>query len=286
LESTPATDDADDGWPRLLAAARDPRPRASCGAAVAAVVAPALLDLYAPLLEAPRDGLLLVGHLGQSLDGFIATEGGDSRFITGHDNILHLHRMRALCDAVIVGAGTVAADDPRLTTREVEGPNPLRVVLDPRRRLGPRHQVFTDRAAPTLLVHGTDAAAAAPAGVETLALPRGLADGGLDLRALVAALRARGCRRAFVEGGARTVAGFLQAGLLARLQVAVAPLLIGSGRPSIRLPAAASLAECLRTGHRVFRMGTDVLFDLDLDRAQRREGGAPSAERAGLQRIV
>jgi riboflavin-specific deaminase-like protein len=285
LESTRRADHDDDGWPRLLAAARDTAPRAPSTSAAPAV-APALLDLYAPLLEAPRDGLLLVGHLGQSLDGFIATEGGDSRFITGHDNILHLHRMRALCDAVIVGAGTVAADDPRLTTREVAGPNPLRVVLDPRRRLGPRHQVFTDRAAPTLLVHGTGVAAAAPPGVEALALPVGAADGGLDLQALVEALRARGCRRGFVEGGARTVAGFLQAGLLARLQVAVAPLLIGSGRPSIRLPAAASLAECLRTGHRVFRMGTDVLFDLDLDRAQRRAGGMPSAERPGLQRIV
>ena len=77
----------------------------------------------------------VVALLGQSLDGFIATESGDSRFVTGRDNILHLHRMRAICDAVVVGAGTVAADDPQLTTRKVTGPHPLRVVLDPSRRL-------------------------------------------------------------------------------------------------------------------------------------------------------
>jgi diaminohydroxyphosphoribosylaminopyrimidine deaminase / 5-amino-6-(5-phosphoribosylamino)uracil reductase len=190
--------------------------------------------------------------------------------------------MRALCDAVIVGAGTVAADDPRLTTREVPGPNPLRVVLDPRRRLDASRRLFTDRAAPTLLVHAASVAGAPPSGIETLALPVG--PGGLDLVALVAALRARGCRRLFVEGGARTVASFLQAGLLSRLQIAVAPLLIGAGRPTIRLPGSLSLSDCLRARHRVFRMGTDVLFDLDL--AQRRDGGTPCVETRGLQQVV
>ena len=241
-----------------------------------------LLELYRPLFEAAPGAAVIVGHLGQSLDGFIATESGDSRFVTGPDNILHLHRMRALCDAVIVGAGTVAADDPQLTTREVPGPNPLRVVLDPRRRLAATRRLFTDRASPTLLVHAVDVAAAAPAGVETLALAAG-ADG-LDLVALVAALQARGCRRLFVEGGARTVSGFVQAGLLSRLQLAVAPLLIGAGRPTIRLPGSMSLSDCLRAQHRVFRMGTDVLFDLDL--AQRRDGGAPCVDTRGLQQVV
>ena len=77
-------------------------------------------------------------YVASSLDGFIATPGGDSRFVTGPDNILHLHRMRALSDAVVVGAQTVAADDPRLTTRMVPGDSPVRVVLDPRRRLSAR----------------------------------------------------------------------------------------------------------------------------------------------------
>ncbi len=241
-----------------------------------------LLELYRPLLEAAPPRAMIVGHLGQSLDGFIATESGDSRFVTGPDNIVHLHRMRALCDAVIVGAATVAADDPQLTTREVPGPNPLRVVLDPRRRLPASHRIFTDRAAPTLLVHAADVAAAAPAGVGTLAIVTGAA--GLDLAALVAALQSRGCRRLFIEGGACTVSGFLQAGLLSRLQIAVAPLLIGAGRPTIRLPGSLSLGACLRARHRVFRMGSDVLFDLDL--AQRRDGGTPSVEARGLQQVV
>ena len=79
----------------------------------------ALIDLYLPICGATDAHPITVGHLGQSLDGFIATHSGESQFATGEENILHLHRMRALCDAVVVGAGTVAADDPQLTTRYV-----------------------------------------------------------------------------------------------------------------------------------------------------------------------
>jgi riboflavin biosynthesis pyrimidine reductase len=72
----------------------------------------------------------------------------------------------------------------------------------------------------------------------------------------------RGCRRVLVEGGGVTVSKFLKANLLDRLQVAVAPFIIGEGRPAIRLPGPAALSDCERPRHRVFRMGDDVLFEL------------------------
>ena len=110
----------------------------------------AMLDLYLPICGGTRTRPITVGHLGQSLDGFIATHSGESQWVTGRENILHLHRLRALSDAVIVGAGTIATDDPQLTTRLVPGPNPLRVVLDPARRLEGHHRVFNDASAETL----------------------------------------------------------------------------------------------------------------------------------------
>jgi riboflavin biosynthesis pyrimidine reductase len=91
----------------------------------------------------------------------------------------------------------------------------------------------------------------------------GTADG-VDLAALMQMLRARGCRRVFVEGGGVTVSMFLEANLLDRLQMAIAPLLIGDGRPAIRLTPRAALGDCHRPRYRVFRMGGDVLFDCEL----------------------
>jgi riboflavin biosynthesis pyrimidine reductase len=87
---------------------------------------------------------------------------------------------------------------------------------------------------------------------------------GIDLEDLLTQLWARGCRRVFVEGGGITVSAFLQAGLLDRLHIAVAPLLIGEGRRALRLPASDRLAQCLRPSTRVFAMGSDMLYDCDL----------------------
>jgi riboflavin-specific deaminase-like protein len=222
----------------------------------------ALIDLYLPICTAR---FLTVGHLGQSLDGFIATHAGESQYVTGEENILHLHRMRALCDAVVVGAGTIAADDPQLTTRHVSGPSPLRVVLDPTRRLADHYRVFNDDAAETLYVcaRSFTRPGETHVGRATVVAVADSADG-VEAAAVLRVLRERGCRRVFVEGGGVTVSMFLEANLLDRLQIAIAPLLIGDGRPAIRLLPRTALSDCHRPRYRVFRMGADVLFDCEL----------------------
>ena len=228
-----------------------------------------LIDLYLPFCSATAENPITLAHLGQSLDGFIATHTGESQWVTGHENVVHMHRMRALCDAVIVGPGTVAADDPRLTTRLVPGTNPLRVILDPDRRLDSQHRVFNDGAADTLYVCSSGLV---KRGEERFGQAAILAvessDDGVDLAELIRLLRARKMTRIFVEGGGVTVSLFLQAGLVDRLHLAIAPFLIGDGRAAIRLPAPAALGDCLRPAHRVFRMGGDVLFDCDLRKRQ------------------
>jgi len=245
----------------------------------------AFLELYLTICSATMARPMTIGHLGQSLDGFIATHSGESRWVTGRENILHVHRLRALCDAVVVGAGTVAADDPLLTTRLVPGPSPVRVILDPGRRLGEEHRVFNDRTAPTLYVCARSLVRSGECSVGRASIVGidGSPDDGIDLGQLIHLLRGRGCKRIFVEGGGVTVSIFLAAKLLDRLHVAIAPLLIGEGRPAIRLTPPAALGDCHRPEHRVFRTGTDVLFDCEL--ARRADQDEPEPKPA-IMRVI
>jgi len=222
-----------------------------------------LLDLYLPMALVHREQPLTVAHLGQSLDGRIATANGASCYVTGPENLTHLHRMRALSDAIVVGAGTVECDDPQLTTRRVVGPHPVRVILDPRRRLAATHHLFHDQAAPTLLVCSAERLdAPAPGHAELIGVA--MTGDTLKLPELLQQLHGRGLFGIFIEGGGRTVSAFLEAGLLDRLQLTVAPLIIGSGRPGITLPVITDLSQGLRPRHRRHVMGEDVLFDCRL----------------------
>ncbi len=261
--------------------------------AVPTAAARQVLDLYLPL-QLRAD--LVIAQTGQSLDGRIATPAGHSHYVTGPADIRRLHRLRALVDAVVVGAGTVAADDPRLTVREVEGPNPVRVVIDPSGRLDAARAVFRDGAAPTIALRrrGTAAAAAsaartwdrgseffdtegAPPTCEVVALPAA-PTGEIAPRDILQALRERGHRRLLIEGGGVTVSRFLDAGVVDRLHVAVAPLVIGSGPAAFALTPIRTLDEALRPACRIFRLGADVLFDLDLARPDGRVGSFAGAK--------
>ncbi len=225
---------------------------------------PELWDLFGRLALTPRGAPFVIAHLGQSLDGRIATESGHSRYIGCDASIVHLHRLRALTDAVIVGVATVVADAPQLTTRRVEGPSPVRVVLDPRARLSADASVIADGRAPTIVVHARGEEPALPTEIDTIALS--VEDNGmLPPRAILRALAERGLTRILVEGGGRTVSSFIAARALHRLQFAVAPLLIGSGRAALTLPAVTTLDAALRPPCRRFDLGEDSLFDFTLE---------------------
>jgi diaminohydroxyphosphoribosylaminopyrimidine deaminase/5-amino-6-(5-phosphoribosylamino)uracil reductase len=228
--------------------------------------AAALCELYLPVVAAAAGRRYVVAHLGQSLDGRIATSGGASKWVTGEEDVLHNHRMRALCDAVLVGAGTVRHDDPLLTVRRCGGSSPVRVVLDTERRLGPGHAVFAEGpdAPPTLLICARDRCRPGErlGAAEVVGTAR--AGTGLDLGAVLDSLEERGLRFVFVEGGGITVSRFLETGRLHRLQITVAPLILGSGRPGLMLPEVETVDLGIRPRTRRFMLGPDVLFDCEL----------------------
>jgi diaminohydroxyphosphoribosylaminopyrimidine deaminase/5-amino-6-(5-phosphoribosylamino)uracil reductase len=258
-------------WQWLLEI-QSPGERAHGPAACAGALAPEamsaaarqLIDLYLPLCrDCPER--FVVAHLGQSLDGRIAAADGSSRWVTGSEDLAHNHRMRALFDAVVVGAGTIDSDDPQLTVRLVPGANPTRVILDPRRRLRADHGVFTDGAAPTLVLCGEQLCKGEGRLGQAEMIGIATADGALAPIAVLDLLAARGLRRVFVEGGGITVSRFLAAGCLHRLQITIAPLIMGSGRPSISLPEIGRVSDGLRPTVRKFDLGRDVLFECRFD---------------------
>lgn len=217
------------------------------------------MALYAPIAAA--EGGFVLAQVGQSLDGRVATPTGDARDISGPDGIAHLHRCRALVEAVIVGVGTVKCDDPRLSVRAVKGPNPVRVVIDCHAELGGDERLFQDGGAPVLLVQAHDAPVKRY-GADVLRVRRG--DAGLDPSDILSALAGRGLRRILVEGGARTIARFVEAGLVDRLHVAIAPLIIGSGPAGIALSPIENLTSAHRPAAKVYSLGSDILFDCAL----------------------
>jgi diaminohydroxyphosphoribosylaminopyrimidine deaminase/5-amino-6-(5-phosphoribosylamino)uracil reductase len=223
-------------------------------------------DLFGPLRSGAVDDLVIVGQLGQSLDGRIATETGHSKYINGPAGLEHLHRLRALVDTVIVGVGTAVADNPQLTVRRVAGPHPVRVVIDPKGRLSADARLFADNGVRRVVITAQGSRCAPPRGVEIIALPA--VGGHIDPSAILAALAGSGLRRVLVEGGANTISRFLVAGCLDRLHVTVAPIILGGGGPGLILPALERADDAKRMPVRVYRVGDDVLFDCDLS-AQR-----------------
>jgi riboflavin-specific deaminase-like protein len=216
--------------------------------------------IYAPLIARMAQGPFVVAQVGQSLDGRIATLGGHSHYVNGEPALTHLHCLRALCDCVVVGASTVILDDPQLTTRRVEGPNPVRIALDPHRRI-PRSARIFDGAAPSFAVCPAGSAPCAPSRDELL-IPAD--DGQFAPQGILDALAARGLRAVLIEGGGVTISRFLNAGCVDRLHIMLAPMLIGPGRDAFRLPEIERLDAARRFRMTAHPLGCDVLLDCEL----------------------
>jgi len=217
--------------------------------------------LIAPILAALPDRPYVVAQLGQSLDGRIATLSGESRWINRSAALDHVHRLRAAVDAVVVGIGTVTADDPLLNVRRVAGRHPARVVIDPSGRLPASARCLGDDGVRRIVVRSTEGPL--PPGVESIALPR--ERGVVPPSRIVSALFERGLKRLLIEGGATTVSTFIDAGVVDRLHVLVAPMILGSGKTGLTLAPIDTIADALRPPTSVHILADgDVLFDCDL----------------------
>jgi riboflavin-specific deaminase-like protein len=212
------------------------------------------------------DDLVVVGQCGQSIDARIATPTGHSHYINGEAGLSHLHRLRALVDAVVIGVGTAIADDPQLTVRRVKGPSPARVILDPNGRLSPTARVLAEDGIRRIVVTKAGSGACFPEGVDIISLPA--PDGRIAPAAILCALAERGMRRVLIEGGAETVSRFVAARCIDRLHIMIAPIILGAGPTSLNLPPIKLVDEAMRVPMRAHVLGEEVLLDCDIS-AQR-----------------
>lgn len=221
---------------------------------------------------------LVTLKLATSADGFVAPPPARRRpraphWLTGPAARRRAHALRAAHDAILVGSATVLADDPALTVRHgprrQRQPGPLRVVLDGRLRTPPTARLLREGEAEVLIVTGQRTARAHAAarraliraGAEVLALPAGRARRP-PLARVLASLAARGVQSLLVEGGSAVATAFLRAGLVDRVALFWAPLLLGRGVPMLAgpgLPRALALA-----GAQVERVGPDLLIVADV----------------------
>jgi diaminohydroxyphosphoribosylaminopyrimidine deaminase/5-amino-6-(5-phosphoribosylamino)uracil reductase len=257
------------GIDRVVFAVADPSPSAAGGAAtLRAAGAEVEGGLLAAEAAAVNVAWLTSVRLGRphvrwkyaaTLDGRIAAADGTSRWITSAQARADVHRLRAESDAVIVGSGTLRADDPHLAVRGIEGvTQPLRVVIDSRARIGLDARVLDD-AAPTLIAVAEDADTSHLPDVATVRLPYDKAGTGLDLAALLTDLHTRGVRSALVEGGPTIAAGFVAAGLVDAVTGYLAPALLGAGPAALADAGISTIAQALRLDvTEVVRIGPDL----------------------------
>jgi len=232
-----------------------------------AVTEDVLRELARPPEDAaPADRPWVTVAYALTLDGRIATRSGDSRWVSCRDSLTFAHCLRAEHDAILVGIGTVLADDPRLTTRLVAGPSPRRVILDSRLRLPLDAAVLRDGAADQTLVVTT-----AQAPPDRLACIRdtgarvlivtGHPGGGVDLADALRRLRGLGIRTLLIEGGARTITAAFRAGVVDRLAVCIAPKILGSGIEAVGDLGIDRLADALPLRRRrILLAGDDLLL--------------------------
>ena len=204
----------------------------------------------------------------QTLDGRIATRTGDSKWISGEAERRASHALRAACDAVLVGVGTVIADDPQLTVRLVAGSSPIRIVLDSTLRM-PWNAKVLDDGASTLLATTERSSVERRRELRARGVAVRVVDAeppwGVNLAGTLSLLRAAGVRSLLVEGGAAVITSFLRARLVDRVVVGIAPTILGAGTDAVGDLSIARVSEGLRLTRRsLHALGDDVVLAWDV----------------------
>jgi diaminohydroxyphosphoribosylaminopyrimidine deaminase/5-amino-6-(5-phosphoribosylamino)uracil reductase len=203
----------------------------------------------------------------QTLDGRIATKSGDSQWISSEASRRYVHRLRSINQGIMVGAGTVVADNPQLTVRHVRGKNPFRIIVDSKLRIPIKSSVLTDANACLTIIATTSAAPAAKIaavkkrGVEVWVV-RKERDGRVGLRDLLKQLGKREIMSVLIEGGSEIITSLLKSGLVDKMIIPIAPMIVGKGLEAIGDLNINKINKAIRfTSFKTMKKGDDIIFE-------------------------
>ena len=219
------------------------------------------LEVYLPYCFLPyfsrqKKRAITTAHFAQSLDGKIATLSGHSKWIGNEENLIHAHRMRALCDAVLIGTGTLLRDQPRLTVRMVDGPNPTRIVLGQPGVCDDYNCLYESCKRPIIVIGSTESSLNGQ--IDYIRMEA--TEGRVNSIHILEALYQRGIHSVYLEGGAITTSNFLKDKAVDVLQLHLSPLIFGSGKSAITLPEIDEVKNAIKFSAFQFKKVGDAMM--------------------------
>ena len=213
-------------------------------------------EIIIPLLT--KNDNFLIGQIGQSLDGKIALNNGNSHYINEKESILYLHCLRAVCDGVLVGVNTVIKDNPLLTTRKIKGSSPVRLIIDPSLKLSNKYKIFKDNNQNIIFTNSNKQKKIN----NTLIVKFPKKN---FTNNIFKYLKKTSFKNILVEGGPTTLSNFIEMKLLNYMQFIISPTLIGSGIDSLKLKPITNLKNAIRVKNTISKLGKEIVMTLNLN---------------------
>ena len=213
-------------------------------------------EIIIPLLT--KNDNFLIGQIGQSLDGKIALNNGNSHYINEKESILYLHCLRAVCDGVLVGVNTIIKDNPSLTTRKIKGSSPVRLIIDPSLKLSNKYKIFKDNNQNIIFTNSNKQKKIN----NTLIVKFPKKN---FTNNIFKYLKKTSFKNILVEGGPTTLSNFIEMKLLNYMQFIISPTLIGSGIDSLKLKPITNLKNAIRVENTISKLGKEIVMTLNLN---------------------
>ena len=215
-----------------------------------------ILNILVPILR--KNKKLVIAQIGQSIDGRIALNNGNSHYINSPKSIIYLHCLRSISDAIIVGSNTIKKDDPLLTTRKIKGTNPKRIIIDGSLSLNNKYKIFNDGNENIIFTKSNKNIRLNNSKIIRLKEKN-------FTKNLITQIKKLKYKNILVEGGSKTISELINNKYIDILQFMIAPILIGSGINSLNLKEISNLNKAIRPKHNFNELDNEIIVNLFLN---------------------